>query len=219
MVKFFGKLKALSFGKKLLIGCYTAFFVLSILSGLFRFCEDRFLRMTGTLQETVYTVEDFEWIALERVQGERNMLISQNTDPRMIMINAPERVRRVDIYISFATKPGEFNIFYMPNAGMEEFDPNYRVWARQESDDHYSFTLPRGTKYGLRLDPGIYGGNEMEFFQIIFDKKMPFFSFFAISYTWIFYFVLVPAMAASTIKYVLEWVPIFKNMKRDRSTK
>ena len=197
------KIKALYSDKRLVIVCYIGFFVLSILAGVFSFAQDRLMRANGTLQQTTYTIQNFELYGLEEIQGETNALISTNIDPRMIMLNAPERVHRVDIYVNFSMKPGEFNVFYMPQQGMEEFDPNYRQWAQEEEQGHYSFALPRKPLYGIRIDPGIYTGNEIRFAQIVFNQKMPITSFFSISYTWLFYFALVPAMGASAIKYVI----------------
>lgn len=195
------------FDRTLFAACYVGFLALSILVGLFHFCEDRLLRATGKLEEVVYTTADFELVNLNYVNVEEDMLISINSDPRMVMmLDTPLRVSRVDIYISFATKPGEFNIFYMQNKNMEEFDPNYRVWAKEEAEDHYSFTLPRKSFYGLRIDPGIYGGNEMQFYKIVFNQKVSFFTYFAPSYTWAFYFVIAPALVACALKFIIAWV-------------
>ncbi len=205
--KFVGATKTPQFDKALFTACYAGFLVLSILVGLFNFCEDRLLRATGKLEEVVYTTADFELSGLAYVNEAEDILISTNADPRMVMmLDAPLRVNRVDIYISFEAKPGEFNIFYMQNANMEEFDPNYRVWAKEEAEDHYSFTLPRKNFYGLRIDPGIYSGNEMQFYKIVFNQKVSFFTYFVPSYTWAFYFVIAPALAACVLKFVMAWL-------------
>ena len=111
--------------------------------------------------------------------------------------------------------PGEFCIFYKPRPGMEDFDANYRVWAHVEEDGSYTFTLPRGKIYGLRLDPGIYAGIEMEITSITLNPQRSFGSYFVPSRLWLLCQLVAPALIASAVRCAAE---VFCRGPRKRGT-
>ncbi|MBC5580643.1 hypothetical protein H8S23_03905 [Anaerofilum sp. BX8] len=189
--------------KQLVALCYAAFFAVSLLVSLYSFAEDRVQRALGNVTETEISAADFEWTDLEQSPG--GALVTTSADPRMVLRDPPVYVRGVRVEALFRKKdPGEFCIFYKPRPGMEDFDANYRVWARVEADGSYTFALPRGKIYGLRLDPGIYAGIEMEITGITLNPQRSFGSYFAPSRLWLLCQLVAPALAASAIQCAAE---------------
>ena len=84
---------------------------------------------------------------------------------------------------------------------MEDFDARCRVWAHVEDDGSYTFTLPYGDIYGLRIDPGIYYGLRFDVESITFNEPRSFLSWFTPTRTWALSFLVVPALSAAILKY------------------
>lgn len=189
--------------KRLVALCYLLFFGLSVLASLYSFAEDRVQRALGNVTTAGISAADFDWTDLER--GADGALLTTSADPRMVLRDSPAYVRGVRIEAVFRNKdPGEFCIFYKPRPGMEDFDANYRVWAHVEEDGSYTFTLPRGKIYGLRLDPGIYAGIEMEITGITLNPQRSFGSYFVPSRLWLLCQLVAPALIASAIQCAAE---------------
>ncbi len=86
---------------------------------------------------------------------------------------------------------------------MEEYDATYRVWAHKEAEDGvYTFTLPRGALYGLRLDPGIYSGMQFRLESVIINEPRGFFEWFLPTRPWLLCLAVVPLLTASVLKYL-----------------
>lgn len=189
--------------KRLLCLCYAAFFVVSVLFCAGNLARDRIRRMTGSLFEQTVSVEQFDLYNVEKAEGD-NLWVSTTSDPRMLLRDCPERITRVDFTVRYLTQmPGEFTLFYMPKAGMEEFDANYRLWAYQKNDTQWSFNLSGGKTYGLRIDPGIFAGTMMEITDITLNAKQPALSFFVPGRSWAWAFVVFPALIASALDTLL----------------
>ncbi len=194
--------KWFSSDRRLIAFCYAAFFAASLLYSLYGFGEDRVQRALGGVEQQEVRTEDFALTDL--AEGEDGVLVSQSPDPRMVLRQVPEYVRSVTVDVEFVNMdPGEFCVFYMPKAGMEDFDANYRVWAYNNGDGSYTFTLPRGKVYGLRMDPGIYTGIEMRIERIALNAPRSFLSWFTPSRTWLLAQAAVPLLAAALIKAIL----------------
>lgn len=185
--------------RRLIAVCYAAFLAVSLLCCVVSLSTDRIQRAGGALTEQTIPVTDFELINMEKGEGE-NVWVTTSDDPRMILADCPEYIRRVDLTIRYINlDPGEFTLFYMPRTGMEEFDANYRLWARQQQNNGWSFSLPAGKTYGLRIDPGIYDGMQMEITSIVLNAKQPALSFFVPSRSWVISFAVFPALIASAV--------------------
>lgn len=193
-------MKSLSRDKKLVIGCYLFFLVTSILVCLYNFGEDRLLRRLGKLETFTLSASDFELVDMQPAEG--GAYLSTSTDPRMLLKGlSGKRVRSVEMQVVYTSEPGEVTLFYMPRAGMEEFSAQYRVWAVKDDDTHYTFTLPRGKVFGIRIDPAMYTSAGMQFLSIVCNPVRPVSSFFRVSGSWLFYFFVCPALLASALKY------------------
>lgn len=189
--------------RRLVACCYIVFFSISLLSAFYGFAEDRLQRALGNVSTVQTDLEDFEWTDFE--QREDGICITLSLDPRLVLREVPAYVRSVRVKATFLNKdPGEFCIFYKPRPGMEDFDANYRVWAHVEEDGSYTFTLPRGRIYGLRLDPGIYAGIEMEITGITLNPPRSFGSYFVPSRLWLLCQLVAPALIASAIQCAAE---------------
>lgn len=188
--------------RRLLVFCYAAFFALSLLAALYSFAEDRVQRALGNVTTQQVTAADFDWTDLT---AEGSELVTASPDPRMILRSTPAYVRGVQIRVTFENRePGEFCIFYKPRPDMEDFDANYRVWAHIEADGSYTFALPRGRVYGLRLDPGIYTGIRMKIESITLNPRRSFAAYFAPTRPWLLAQAALPALIASAVACLQE---------------
>lgn len=191
-------------GSRLAALCYGAFFAASLLGCLASFASDRALRASGQLAEQTLSVTDFALINLDLISiaPADGALASTTDDPRMVLTDCPTRVSRVDMQVTFFNMdPGEFTLFYKPREGMEDFDANYRVWGELQPDGSYAFAIPAGKTYGLRIDPGMYAGLQLQVTAITLNARQSALSFFTPSRQWLLAFAVVPALAASAIRY------------------
>lgn len=185
--------------RRLLALCYAAFLAGSLLACSVSLAADRLLRAAGQLKEQRLEVEDFTLIEMER-GGAENLWISTSSDPRMILKDCPARVSGVELELEYLDlDPGEFTLFYQPRPGMEEFDAGYRLWARRTGEGSWAFTLPAGRIYGLRLDPAIYTGVQMQIDSIVLNRRQPAAEFFAPSRPWAAAGLVCPALAAAAV--------------------
>lgn len=187
--------------RRLLALCYAAFFLCSLVYSVYGFAEDRVQRMTGNVEQQTVAADAFTLTDLVLEDG---TYVSQSPDPRMTLTDVPAYVRSVTVEAAFLNMdPGEFCLFYQPRPGMEEFDVNYRLWAHLNDDGTYTFTLPRGKVYGLRLDPGIYTGLAFTLGEITLNAPRGFWSWFTPGRPWLLAFAAVPALAAAVLKVLL----------------
>lgn len=189
--------------KQLIALCYAAFFLVSVLACVYGWAEDGVRRALGQVTQQTLTVADFTLTDLE--VREDGTLFSKTPDPRMTLNEVPEYVRTLRVQAEFLNMdPGEFCVFYKPRPGMEEFDAGYRVWAKQEADGTYTFTLPRGRIYGLRLDPGIYSGLVLRLDGIVCNAPQSVLARFTPTRTWLLCQLAVPMALAALCKMCLE---------------
>lgn len=213
------RLKALFRNDKQLIAlCYAAFFLVSVLACLYGWAEDGVRRALGQVTQQTLTAEDFTLTDL--TAQEDGTLLAATADPRMTLNDVPKYVRTIRIKAEFLNMdPGEFCVFYKPRPGMEEFDAGYRVWAKQEDDGTYTFTLPKGRIYGLRLDPGIYSGLVLRLEEIVCNAPQSFLSRFAPSRTWLLCQLAVPMVLAALCKMCREaWEALRPKLQKKRGT-
>ena len=201
MKKFLEKLRALRLWRprRLLALCYAVFLAASLLFCAGSLLADRLLRLTGQMTERQLQVEDFALLEMEPAAA-AGVWVSTTGDPRMTLEDCPAWVGAVDVQIRYLnTEPGEFTLFYLPRPEMVEFDAGYRLWARRTGEDTWSFALPAGRIYGLRMDPAIYTGVEMQIESITLNRWRGAAEFFVPSRPWAAAFFVIPALAASAI--------------------
>ena len=191
--------------RRLVALCYAVFLAGSILASLYGFAEDAYQRARGNVAQTEISGAQEDIFALTDLEQEGDLYTSTSVDPRMELdlaavspTGVPAYVRRVTVRVTFLNMdPGELSVFYKPRADMEEYDATYRVWAHKEAEDGvYTFTLPRGALYGLRLDPGIYSGMQFRLESVIINEPRGFFEWFLLC------LAVVPLLTASVLKYL-----------------
>jgi len=197
--------------RRLVALCYAVFLAGSILASLYGFAEDAYQRARGNVAQTEISGAQEDVFALTDLEQEGDLYTSTSVDPRMELdlaavspTGVPAYVRRVTVRVTFLNMdPGELSVFYKPRADMEEYDATYRVWAHKEAEDGvYTFTLPRGALYGLRLDPGIYSGMQFRLESVIINEPRGFFEWFLPTRPWLLCLAVVPLLTASVLKYL-----------------
>lgn len=196
--------------QRLIALCYAVFFAGSVLWALFGFAEDACRRAGGSVQQAELAGEAELRFGLTDLVREDGLYVSTSVDPRIELPldavsadGASAYVRRVTLYAEFLNmEPGELTLFYKPRPSMEEYDAIYRVWARQEAPGVYTFTLPMGKVYGLRLDPGIYTDLRFRLERVALNEPRPFGEWFLPTRPWLLAMAAVPLLAASVLKYL-----------------
>lgn len=191
---------ALASEKRLIALCYALFFAASVLVCLASFAEDAFQRAVGNVEPAQLDVNGF---ALTDMQQEQpGVFTSTSPDPRMVLEPSPAYVRTVTVDCTFSKDPGEFCIFYKTSPQQTEYDATRRAWGYRQADGTYSFTLPKGRIYGLRLDPGIFTNLTFEVNSITINAPRSFFSWFAPTPVWVLGQAVVPLLMAAVAKNV-----------------
>lgn len=202
-------------GRRLLAFCYAAFLAASVLAGLLGFAADGVQRASGALRREQLTAADFE--LTDMAAGADGVYVSESADPRMTLHDVPTMVRRVSVRAHFLNMdPGEFCVFYKPRPGMTEFDARYRVWSHAESDGTYTFSLPAGRVYGLRIDPGIYADLRFTIDGVVLNEPQSFLRWFTPTRPWLLAFAAAPALAASVIEYIVSVVCFWRAKARKK---
>ena len=177
---------ALASEKRLIALCYVLFFAVSVLVCLASFAEDAFQRAIGNVVPAQLDVNSFSLIDTQQTQPDT--FISTSPDPRMVLEPSPAYVRTVTVDCTFSKQ--------------EEYDATRRAWGYRQADGSYTFTLPKGRIYGLRLDPGIFTNLAFEVHSITINAPRSFFSWFAPSPVWVLGQAVVPLLAAAVLKNV-----------------
>lgn len=213
--RFFGSVRRSS--ARLIALCYAVFLLASILTALYGGVEDKVRRMRGEVAETEVpgSSEAFGLTDLDRQigsDGKSAVYTSLSIDPRMELdlgalspTGVPAYVRRVTLRVEYLNmEPGELCVFYKPKPDMEEYDAIYRVWAHKEAEAGvYTFTLPMGPVYGLRLDPAIYSGAQFRLASVTLNEPRGLPDRMTPTRPWLLAFAVVPLLAASGIRYIL----------------
>lgn len=201
--------------RRLIAACYAAFLLASVLAVLYGAAEDGVRRMRGEVAEThipgssdVFALTDLDREA--DADGQSAVYTSRSIDPRMEFdlsavspTGVPAYVRRVTLRIEYLNmEPGELCVFYKPKPGMEEYDASFRVWAHKEKEPGvYTFTLPMGPVYGLRLDPSIYSGTQFRLTDVTLNEPRGLAGRLVPTRPWLLALAVVPLLAASALRY------------------
>lgn len=204
---------------RLIALCYAAFLAASILAALYGGAEDKVRRMRGEVVQTeipgsseIFVLTDLDKQTDMKTDPQSALYTSLSIDPRMELdldavspTGVPAYVRRITLRVQYLNmEPGELCVFYKPKPGMEEYDAIYRVWAHKEAEAGvYTFTLPMGPVYGLRLDPSIYSGTQFRLTSVTLNEPRGLSDRLTPTRPWLLAFAVVPLLAASVLKYTL----------------
>lgn len=195
--------------------CYGACLALWLLGSLLGFGSDFVQKAAGSLYQFQLAYEDFEPVNLHR--QENGVLLTENDDPQMIWQNDQGlTVRTLRMEASFSRSPREMCLYYTTKPG-EPFSVNKRVFAAQNNDGSYVYTLPQGRIAALRLDPCSPLENkpvEIELSGIYLNEAAAWWSYFSPGWAGAFRMALYPGLAAAALSLAREALLWYKNKKR-----
>ncbi len=190
----------------LLVLCYSVYVVCVLAAALVGFVQDSFLKVQGQLSEKEVSVFSFQMQNL--IAETENSWRSTTADPQLLYV-VDGYLSNVSIKMQFDANPGELDLYYTQNAD-ETFDKYRRVWAVQQPDGSYLYTLPRTKISVLRIDPGSAENLGITIEEIRFNTQTGPERYLDISLNGLFRLAVIPALSAAILKYLLH---IFENVK------
>lgn len=212
-------------GKRLIALCYAVFLAGSLGFVLFSVVEDGVRRMTGDVQRIEIPGDRVDAFQLCDLEQDGMWYTTLSVDPQMdldLSLVSPDGsvayIRRITLYLEDRnTDPGEVTLFYKPRPNMEEYDAIYSVWAHQDAENIYSFTLPLGKMYGIRIDPAIFAGMQFQLERVVLnepyslgDRLMP-------TRPYLLALAVVPLLAASALHWMFCAWDLLAEKRRGKS--
>lgn len=211
-------------GRRLVALCYVLFLAGSLAFVLFRIAEDGVRRMTGDVQTIEISGEREDAFRLYALEQDGMWYTSLSPDPRMdlnLSLVSPDGsavyVRSVTLYMEDLSRdPGELTVFYMTRPGMEEYDAVYRVWAHQDAENVYSFTLPLCKMYGIRIDPGIFEGIRFRLERVVLNEPRSLLEILTPTRPYLLALTVVPLLAASVLYWIFSAWDLLAKRRRGK---
>ncbi len=197
-----------SSGLKFTFFTYTTIITVFLLFSLFSFAIDQLLLLTGriaTVELTTFTSFDtFDFILNESVEPAKTGITSTQ-DVKLVLDDFNELgtdfIRTVHMDMSFSQHPGEVVLFYAKEG--EDFSDAKKIWAKQQNDGIYTFTLPRTQQIDkIRIDPSSVYNNELYLNHITLNGSLTLSKYFTLSNEQIFNFLLYPLLACAFSYYI-----------------
>lgn len=209
IVTFFQKFRC-----HLLVLCYSVYILFQLGSGLWGIVFDTVLKIGGKLEPQTLSIEQFEMVNLAPEQtGWR----SQTADPQLLYL-LDGYALNLRVKMQFDATPGELDLYYTQKAG-EDFDKYRRVWAVQQPDGSYLYTLPRTKIHTLRLDPGSAENLGIQIEEIQINQSVSINRYFDISLNGLFCLVVYPALVAAILQYLLPFLqPIWQAVRNRKGS-
>lgn len=194
--------------------CYAVAILLWLVTSLYHLGADVLAKQTGKLYEQQLTVDSFELVNMHK--QEDGTYLTENDDPQMIWYNTEGiAVRTLRMTASFDRSPREMCLYYTTKEG-EDFGVNNRVFASQQDDGSYVYTLPQGTITALRLDPCSPLENKpvtMTIEQFVLNQPAGVLSYFAPGWAGAFHLVVYPGLCAAALSLMRQAVLYYKRKK------
>lgn len=215
-------------GKRLIALCYALFLLCSLAYAIFGIAEDAVRRMAGDVVRLDIPGGTEGAFSLTELEQDGTLYVSTGIDPRMELNldalfygGAPVYVRRITLRVEYLNlDPGELCVFYKLHSDMEHYDASDRAWARREAEPGvYTFNLPRGALYGLRLDPGIYNGMRFVVESVTLNEPRPIWDWLRPTRPWLLAAAVVPLLAASALQYLIYMWDAPRGWARPKKTK
>lgn len=195
--------------------CYGVTVLGWLLVSLYHLGSDVLAKQLGSLYQQQLTVQQFELVNMH--QQEDGTYLTENDDPQMIWQNTDGiTVRTLRMEATFDGSPREMCLYYTTKEG-EDFGLNKRVFAQQQNDGSYLYTLPQGKITALRLDPCSPADNKqltITFGSFTLNQPMGAWHYLAPGWAGAANMVIVPALCASAISLLRQGVLAYKNKKR-----
>lgn len=195
--------------------CYVVAVIIWLGTGVWSLGADALAKAGGTLYECELTLENFELVDMQPLED--GSYITTSGDPQMIWQNTDGMtVRTLRLTASFDRSPREMCLYYT-NAEGEPFSVNKRVFAAQQNDGSYVYTLPQGRISALRLDPCSPEENKpvtMTFTGFALNEPAGVISYFAPGWYGALELVLYPGLCACALSLAQSAWQTYKNKKR-----
>lgn len=195
--------------------CYLTAIVLWFLSSAYGLVADIAAKSSGRLFEQQLSVADFELVNMHEL--ETGSYISENDDPQMIWYNADGRtIRTLRMEAEFDRSPREMCLYYTTRQD-EPFSVNKRVFASQQNDGSYLYTLPQGKIAALRLDPCSPLTDKpvtMAFSEFTMNQPAGVVSYFAPGWYGMFQLVVYPGLCAAALSLLRGVLVYYKENKK-----
>lgn len=195
--------------------CYVVAVIVWLGGGVWSLAADTLAKAGGTLYERELTVDNFELVDMQLLED--GSYITTSGDPQMIWHNTDGMtVRTLRLTASFDRSPREMCLYYT-NAEGEPFSVNKRVFAAQQDDGSYVYTLPQGNIAALRLDPCSPEENKpvtMTFSGFSLNEPAGVVSYFAPGWYGAMELVLYPGLAACALSLAQSAWQTYKSKKR-----
>lgn len=195
--------------------CYVVAVIIWLGTGVWSLGADALAKAGGTLYECELTLENFELVDMQPLED--GSYITTSGDPQMIWQNTDGMtVRTLRLTASFDRSPREMCLYYT-NAEGEPFSVNKRVFAAQQNDGSYVYTLPQGKISALRLDPCSPEENKpvtMTFTGFALNEPAGVISYFAPGWYGALELVLYPGLCACALSLAQSAWQTYKNKKR-----
>ncbi|MDO5603111.1 MAG: hypothetical protein Q4G07_10120 [Oscillospiraceae bacterium] len=183
------------------IFCYLAALCAGLLIGLFHFSYDAVQTARGEQRTLTLSPGDFALSSME-LQADGSYL-STTADPQLVLDTLPTGVRRFSVETVYDRDPYERCLYYTQKPG-QPFSEHMRVWPTYSDDGRTAYyELPVGVR-SLRLDPGSLTALRMEFGDLVLNPPRSFFSYFTPDGGGWFCLAVLPALAASVLKWLIE---------------
>lgn len=188
--------------------CYALCLLLWLGGSLFALGRDGLLKATGRLEPFSLGVAveggspagALEFTSVDLELSGQNTWHTLSDDPQLHWQNPDGRaLRTLRLEAAFSKSPREMCLYYTTRPG-EDFGEEKRVFAAQQDDGSYLFTLPAGSITALRLDPCSARGLDMTVTGIFLNEPAGLAGYFAPGWHGAFRMILWPALAAAALK-------------------
>ncbi len=195
-------------GLKFTFFTYAIIITVFLLFSLFSFASDKILMLTGHISQVELTsftsFDTFDFI-LNESDEQAKTGVTNTQDVKLVLDDFSETgtdiIRTVHMDMSFSLHPGEVVLFYAKEG--EDFSDAKKIWAKQQNDGVYTFTLPRTQKIDkIRIDPSSVYNNELYLNSITLNSSLTLSKYFTLSNEQIFNFLLYPLLTCAFIYYI-----------------
>ena len=176
--------------------CYGVAAAIWLVTSLAFLLGDATARAGGKLTPREIPLSEIEMVALEPQQN--GGWLAVHYDPQMIWLNTEGKtVRSLTLHAEFSGTIGEMALYYIQQNG-EVFGREQRVMPVENGDGSYTFHLPRAQVYALRLDP-CSNMQLVENISVELNTDCPVTLYFARSWKQLFFYLLLPGLAACAL--------------------
>ncbi len=195
--------------------CWGLCLVIWLLGGVLSAVRDLAAKTTGSLYEFELSADGFSLANLHK--QEDGTYITETDDPQMHWENTDGiAMRSLRMNASFSSEPREMCLYYTTQPG-ESFGVDKRVFASQQNDGSYLYTLPAGKIVSLRLDPCSPDADKpvvIEFGPFRVNENIPLWKHFAPGWAGFFKMLLYPGLVAAALSLVREAWMWYKSKRK-----